>query len=297
MRGSTSEPFRLSENLHGSFVYLVGRLRSPQTYHGNLVTIGRVQLDVAKNLEIGLIQLLQLEGDGARQLGLWGFLAEHVRRSDPSATATDSSNRRFGGDFAFHIRDLAGARFYYSLIFEDIRKAYWYDAVRYDADHVLGVDFAAIGPGHRHGITFEWQQTGHRSQEHNKRTTGFTNMGNVVGSPLGPDAKSLYAGGRVELGWGTLYPWLELAWLSSDTYQLVGHGPITPITDGVTESRYRLGSRVRVPLLSGVSIEGTAIAEHVASFAFISSDDRNNLGIIASITWQPHGPLGRSHRQ
>ncbi len=295
-RLSTSEPFPLTSNLRGSAVYLVGRLRSPQTVHSNLVTISRLQLDIANNVEVGLMQLLQLGGDGASELGVWDFIAEHIRRSDLTASASDSSNRRFGGDVAFRIRDLSGARFYFSLIFEDIRKTYWYDAVRYDADHLLGIDLAAIGPGRRHGLTVEWQQTGHRSQEHRPRTTGFTNGGRVVGSSLGPDAKSLYAGGRVELGWGTLYPWLELAWLSSDTYQLVVDGPINPLADGVTESRYRLGTRVRLPLPYDLSIEANALAEHVDSFAFDPAANRTNFGLVASVTWQPHVALGTLQR-
>lgn len=292
-RISTSEPFRLTDNLRASAIYVVGRLRSPQTFHGNLVTISRLQFDIAKNFEVGLIQLLQLGGDGARELGVWDFIAEHVRRGDLTASATDSSNRRFGGDFAFHIRELAGARFYYSLVFEDIRKTYWYDAVRHDADHLLGVEMAALG---RHGLTLEWQKTGMRSQEHRPRETGFTNMGRVVGSPLGPDAQSLYAGGRVEFGWGTLYPWAELAWLSSDEYKLVVDGPIDRVMKGVTESRYRLGSRVRLPIAYGVSIEGSAVAERVGSFGFERRVERNNVGVVASVTWQPHGALGRLPR-
>jgi hypothetical protein len=100
----------------------------------------------------------------------------------------------------------------------------------------------------------------------------------------------------VELGWGTLYPWAELAWLSSDTYKLVVDGPIDRVAKGVTESRYRLGSRVRLPIAYGVSIEGSAVAERVGSFGFERGVERNNLGVVASITWQPHGALGRLPR-
>src|SRR5690606_196516 len=159
----------------------------------------------------------QLGGDGARSLGFWDFIAEHVRRTDLSAGPTDSSNRRFGGDIAIRITELR-ARLYYALVFEDIRAKRFIDALRYDADHVFGIELPALGSRGEHAALIEWQQTGFRSQEHRPRDTGFTHMGRVVGAPLGPDAMAIYVGGRLEFGWSKLYPWAEAAKLASDTY-------------------------------------------------------------------------------
>jgi len=287
VRISTAAPFALGSAARGNLLYVVGRLRAPQTFPGNLVTIARGQLDIANTVELGMSQLLQLGGEGARSLGLVDFVLEHVRRRDKSAGPTDSSNRRVSFDVSAQIPELAGARFYYELVFEDLRRKRWMDAVRYDADHLVGVELAAIGPGRRHGLVVEWQQTGVRSQEHTPRTTGFTNAGRVVGSPLGPDAQSLYVGGRIALGRVTVRPWGEVAGLSSDTYTFVDHGPITRATVGVTERRYRAGLGGRLAIRRGWILETEAIVEHVSSFAFEPGAHRNNVGATASVIWQP----------
>lgn len=286
VRLSTSRPLELASSLRGSATWIVGRLRAPQRYPHALISIARVQLDVGKNLELGTMQLLQLGGDGAPQLGFWDFLAEHVRRKDLSATATDTSNRRFGGDIAFRIPEL-GARLYYVLIFEDIRRARFIDAFRYDADHLFGIELPAVGGDRRYGLVLEWHQTGFRSQEHSPRTTGFTNLGRVVGSPLGPDATSVYAGGRVELPFATAYPWIEVATLSSDTYEQITKGPINRLAHGPSETRYRAGSRVDVTLTRDLLVAAELVYEHVTGFAFEPAASRNNVGLVASVFWHP----------
>lgn len=293
VRVSTARPVAIIPALRVNAQYVLGRLRAPQTYPGNLVSIVRGQLDIVDSVEVGVMQMLQLVGDGAPGMDLGDFILEHVRRRDRSASASDSSNRRFGGDFSARISGLAGARFYYVVMFEDIRAARLVDAIRYDADHLLGIELAAIGPERRHGLVVEWHQTGVRSQEHSPRVTGFTNAGRIVGSPLGPDGQSWFARGRVELGWGTVYPWLELAMLSSDAYEFVPFGPINRTVNGVTETRVRAGARLRVVLDPGWWVEGEALYEHVDAFAFEPGSSRDNVGVVATMVWHPTGVLGR----
>src|SRR6185312_15383809 len=48
-----------------SALYAVGRLRDPQTFHGTLVTLARLDVAIADQLELGAQHLLQLGGDGA----------------------------------------------------------------------------------------------------------------------------------------------------------------------------------------------------------------------------------------
>lgn len=285
-RISTAEPFRLTNHLHANAVYVVGRLQAPQKYPRGLVSIARVQLDVGKNLELGLMQLLQLGGEGAPHLGLWDFIAEHVRRKDISAGEHDSSNRRFGGDIAFLITELH-ARLYYSLVFEDIRRARWIDALRYDADHLLGIELGALGPSGRDGLLIEWHETGFRSHEHTARTTGFSHLGLLVGSPLGPDASSLFVGGRLKLRFGDFYPSMGIARLASDTYEQLTKGPITRLEEGVAERRYRGGARVRTELSSGLYLDISSMFERVTNFGFEPGHHRNNLGGSVSIIWFP----------
>ncbi|MFT3697374.1 MAG: hypothetical protein QM831_29800 [Kofleriaceae bacterium] len=86
----------------GGLFYLVGRLRSPQTYNNTLVTIARGEL-VLGPITLGGMQLLELEGDGAPHLDPWQFVEEHFTRSNASADQDDSSNRRVGFDISYAI--------------------------------------------------------------------------------------------------------------------------------------------------------------------------------------------------
>jgi hypothetical protein len=268
----------LTDSLAGSALWAVGRLRDPQRFPGTLISISRVHLEVLRQLDLGLMQLLQLGGDGAAPIGgPVDFVLEHVRRRDLTASATDSSNRRFGGDVSWRIPDLFGARVYYAGMFEDIRKARWIDAVRYDADHLFGVE---VG-----GVTVEYHQTGVRSQEHSPRTTGLTNDGRVAGSPLGPDATSLYVAARISQPWGTVVPWIEVATLASDTYSFEVDGPITLASRGPREFRYRVGARARLPLPHDLSLEPEVAVEHVSQLAF-TSESRNNVRLGVGLVYR-----------
>jgi hypothetical protein len=258
----------------GGLMYLVGRLHDPQTLHGNLVTIARGEL-VAGPVVIGAMQLLQLEGDGAPHLGPWDFIAEHFTRGNPSAGPDDTSNRRVGLDVSWRIAGFGGARLYYQLMFEDWRRQFA-DALRYDADHVAGADFAS-------GLVIEWQKTGFRSMEHAVRTTGFTNAGRAVGSPLGPDAQALYVAQR----FGAFQPWLEVARLASDTYSYGAGQPIVRTNDALAEFRYRIGLLATRRIDAHLHVELDARAEHIQDFAFVRGDDRNNLGADVALVWQP----------
>jgi len=234
------------------------------------VTIARGEL-VLGPVTLGGMQLLQLEGDGAPHLGPWAFIEEHVTRGDASASQTDSSNRRVGLDVDWHT---SFARFYYELMFEDWRRQFA-DALRYDADHVVGME--------RDGFVVEWQKTGFRSMEHTPRVSGFTNAGRVVGSPLGPDAQALYLALRL----GRVTPWIELARLASDTYSYGFHQPIDRITEGPAELRYRAGARAATTITAHVRAELVAIFEHVEDFAFVTGARRNSLGADLTIVWHP----------
>jgi hypothetical protein len=269
----------LTPALHASAHYVVGALRAPQTYPGNLVTIAYAQLAIADTVDVGLMQLLQLGGDGAAELGVWDFVAEHIRRRDFTASETDSSNRRFGGNVSVQITELDNLRMYYELVFEDIRRARWIDAVRYDADHLIGAELSFL--------TLEWYQTGVRSHEHMVRTTGFTHRGLVVGAPLGPDARSLYVAGRVVVDELAVMPWLELAQLSSDHYEIIPFGPINRIADGEDEERWRAAITVEHPLYDGVWLRGDAIVERINDAGFVTGTNRTAAAVGAAIIWFP----------
>ena len=258
-------------NLHGT--YVLGRLRDPQTYPGDLVSIARGEARFGP-VDVGAMQMLQLDGDGAPGFGLVDFILEHFRRRDASASATDSSNRRVGADVALRIAGFGGARIYYQIMFEDWRK-HFADALRYDADHAVGFE--------TRDVLVEWQKTGVRSQEHTPRLTGFTNAGRVVGSPLGPDAQSVYIGARR----GLVMPWGEMVRFSSDTYTFVVDGPILHDTRRVAEWRYRVGAHAVVPVRRGMWVDAQLWGEHVQNASFVDGARRENVGLIAALVWTP----------
>lgn len=259
-------------NARGGLFYLVGRLRSPQTYPGNLVTIARGELELGP-VTLGGMQLLQLEGEGAPHLGPWAFLEEHFTRGDPSAGPTDSSNRRVGLDASWRIAGFGGARLYYELMFEDWRKQF-VDALRYDADHVVGFEAPTV--------LVEWQKTGFRSMEHSPRITGFTNAGRAVGSPLGPDAQALF----VSLRASSLTPWVELVRLASDTYTYDFHQPIVRTNDGLAEFRVRVGLRGTHAISAHLRLEAGALTETIFHVGFTHAE-RHSVGADLVLAWQP----------
>ncbi len=279
VRLSTSEPFPLTDSLRGNVLYAVARLRDPQRYDGGLLTISRVQLDIVDRVEVGVQQLLMLGGEGAPAIGgPIDFVLEHLRRRDLTATETDSSNRRFGGDVAWTIPELR-ARVYYQLMFEDIRRKYLFDAVKHDADHLWGVETLYV--------TAEYQRTGVRSHEHSARITGLTNAGRIGGSPLGQDASSLFIRGRIALPKAVIvYPWFEFATLRADDYSFVDYGPITHVDSGPSESRTRVGVNARVKLPHGLWLEPQGLVEYVDQFGFQRGTERWNARLAVDLVWR-----------
>lgn len=278
VRLSTSEPFRFTDSLSGSAFYVVARLRDPQVFEGGLMTLSRVQLDIVNRVELGFQQLVMMGGDGAAPIGgPIDFILEHIRRRDLTASETDSSNRRFGSDVSWTVPELQ-ARLYYQLMFEDVRRARWMDAVRYDADHLFGVETPLV--------TVEYHQTGVRSQTHSPRITGATNAGRVGGSPLGPNAKSLFVGGRVPVRGTLLYPWFERATLESDDYAFFEDGPITQVSRGPRELRTRAGVNARVKLPHGLWLEPQLLAEYVNQLGFQRGTERWNGRVAVDVVWR-----------
>jgi hypothetical protein len=284
VRASSAQPVQIVDGLRANATYILARLRAPQAFAGNVASITRVQADLA-SLELGIQQTLIL-GGATMPLTIADFFLEHVRRGDASATASDTSNRRFGGDVSARIIELGGLRLYYQLMFEDIRRARFIDAVRYDADHLVGLEFTSLG-ARTHGLTLEWHKTGVRSHEHYPRTTGSTNAGRVLGSPLGPDAQGVFAGARIELWFATMFPWVELIRSHSDDYEFVHLGPIYRAKIGVTERRYRIGTRMRAEGPYQLRLELEGFVEHVRAFDFESAAAfRNHFGFRASVLWE-----------
>lgn len=254
--------------------YVLGQLADPQTYPNGLVSIVRGDLDFG-TVSLGGMQLLQLGGDGAPGFSITDFILEHFRRRDQSASATDSSNRRLGGDVSVALGHHVRAS--YQIVFEDLRK-HVVDAVHYDADHVLQVSSP--------WLDLELQKTGVRAYEHTPRLTGFTSGGRIVGDPLGPDALAVWAQGRIPQCWGVAYPWVQVVRFSADQYNFVVDGPIEDVKQGGHETRWRAGARFRIPLDARLEIEAEGAAEYVSALAFAPSSSAVNALLRVAIVWR-----------
>ncbi len=292
VRLSTSHPLKIPRipvavELLGAF----GRLRDPQTFHNTELTILRAQLDLFDQFELGGTHILQFNGDGAPHLGFADAIAEHFTRKGLApgmGYTTDYSNRRVAFDGTYTMKFLRGLRVYYELAFEDWRKQL-FDAWLYDGDHLAGVDMPAITKSGRHGLTVEFQHIGARSQTHATWTSGMTNAGFTLGTPLGPDAWSLYASGRVDLArWRAwLSPWIELVRRSSDSYVFVDYGPIYRSAYGNEETRIRLGVQGQWLARANLRLNARLIYEHVDGFQFVPGASRDNGGVELAVTWTP----------
>lgn len=281
-RVQTSRPLALvGDWLHGSALYAVIKPRAPQT-SDNLVSVARLQLDLLGTVELGAAQILQQDEprsprDAAR------FVLEHIRRRDASASPSDSSNRRVSLDAAVSVR---GARIYYELAFEDLRRELW-SAIRYDADHLLGIEYAALGSDGRSGLTVELQRTGVRSQEHAIRTTGLTSEGRVFGSPLGPAASSVFVGAWGHRGALRIQPWLEVASLSSDTYVFPPDAGISRSQRGPSERRARLGVAVALQLRRALRAEAEVSGEWIENRAFEPGARERSAALVTRLVYYP----------
>ena len=144
VRVSTSHPLKIPRiPVAVEALGAVAWLRDPQTYHNTNLTILRMQLDLFDQFELGATQLLQLEGDGAPHLSFGEAIDEHFTRKGLVSNGgyqngLDYSNRRVSFDGTYTMKFLRGARVYYELAFEDLRKQV-VDAWLYDGDHLAGI--------------------------------------------------------------------------------------------------------------------------------------------------------------
>ncbi|HEY2745755.1 MAG TPA: capsule assembly Wzi family protein [Polyangia bacterium] len=291
VRISTSHPIKIPRiPVAVSLLGAVAWLRDPQTFHNAKLTILRAQLDLFDQFELGATHLLEFNGDGAPHLDFWEAIEEHFTRkglvSNGGYVGGDYSNRRISFDGTYTLKYFLGARFYYELAFEDLRKEI-VDAWLYDGDHLAGIDIPSIGKSGKYGAVVEFQHIGVRSQTHSTWTSGMTNAGFTLGTPLGPDSWSLYGSARVDVKRVRLWPWIEFVRRSDDAYHFVDYGPIYRTAYGNEETRFRLGLRAEAMLRPDLRADARLLYEHVDTFEFTPGAHRDNGGIELDLTWTP----------
>ena len=290
VRISTSHPLELgTEAVRLSLRYFVARLRDPQRFHGTLLTGARAQLDLFEGLQLGGTRLLELGGDGAPSFTFGQFVLEHLFRQGSSQGA-GISNNRLSFDAAYTAKSLRGTRVYLELAFEDTRSQFL-NTLEFDTDYLAGIEAPDLDGTKRLGLLVEVQRTGRSSQEHSTFTTGMTNLGRTLGSPLGPDTLSAFAQGRFDTDAASFAPWVEVARLSSDVYTATESGPVVRIRKGPAEKRLRGGIQASAPLRERVLLRVEGFAERVFTAGFDPATAAFNAGVMASLVWLGPGPV------
>jgi hypothetical protein len=272
--------------LRVSVFYFLDRLRGPQTFRGTLLDCTRAQLDFANRVQLGGSRLLQLGGDGAPDFGgLWGFVGEHFGRVAENATSNPENNR-LSFDLSVRFPELRGARVYYEIAFEDTRKRF-FNMLKYDADHLIGVEVRAVRLGGWRRLFVELQHTGWVSQEHSLFTTGMTNGGRTLGSALGPDGTSLWVRADIEIAGVLVSPWAEWLRFISDRYDSDQERGVFVTAVGPIEHRQRLGADLRVEMTPNWRLLAGLFGERVGNADLVEGATKLNAGLRAALTYTP----------
>ena len=270
-----------------SLLYFLDRLRDPQRFHGTLLDCTRAQLDFWDRVQLGGSRLLQIGGDGAPYYGgFTGFVLEHFGRAREGVAQGTAENNRLSFDLAIRIPELRGARLYYEIAFEDTRKAFW-NSVRYDADHLVGIELADLKLGAWRRLYIELEHTGWVSQEHSVFTTGMTNAGRTLGSALGPDGTSLWLRADFEAGRLVLSPWVEWLRFSGDRYGSDEARGVFVTVVGPIEHRQRLGADAQVALTQSLALSGGVFGERIGNADLVNGSTKYSGGLRAALTWTP----------
>ena len=270
-----------------SLLYFLDRLRDPQRFHGTLLDCTRAQLDFWNRVQLGGSRLLQIGGDGAPYYGgFTGFILEHFGRTREGVAQGTAENNRLSFDLAIRIPELRGARLYYEIAFEDTRKAFW-NSVRYDADHLVGIELADLKLGAWRRLFIELEHTGWVSQEHSVFNTGMTNAGRTLGSALGPDGTSLWLRADFEAGRLVLSPWVEWLRFSGDQYGSDQTRGVFVTVVGPIEHRQRLGADTQVALTQSLALSGGVFGERIGNADLVNGSTKYSGGLRAALTWTP----------
>jgi hypothetical protein len=265
-----------------SAFYFIDRLRDPQTFHHTLLDLMRAQIDLWDRFQVGGSRSLQIGGDGAPDYGgASGFIQEHFGRNPKGAGV---ENNRLSFDFALRIPEWRAARIYYETVFEDTSTTHLLASIRYDADHLAGIEFRTLDFGPLRRFFAEVEHTGFVSQEHSLFRTGNTNDGRTLGTALGPDGTSVWARADFVAGPLQLSPWAEWLRFVSDRYDA---DKLVVIALGPQEHRQRLGLDGRALVAPGWQLLASAFGERIGGADLQPGSTKYSLGLRAALIWTP----------
>src|SRR5205807_1641035 len=96
-------------------------------------------------------------------------------------------------------------------------------------------------------------------------TTGMTNGGRTLGTPLGPDATSFWVQADLQMPGATISPWVEWLRFGSATFGSDQEHGVFVTSLGPIEHRQRLGADFTTQLPNSLSLSGGVFGERVAN--------------------------------
>jgi hypothetical protein len=280
-------PFIDGDALRVSLLYFIARLRPPQGLDGALVDCARVQLDFFDRVELGVSRLLMFGGNGAPNVSFSDFVYLHTHPMKYQ-DGTPLGDNRVSFDLAVSVPQLAGARAYIEVAFEDFRKKFL-NVLQVDTDYLVGLELRALSVGPLRRVFAEVGTTGRVSEEAPFWGTGFSSAGRPFGTPLGPEGGSLYLRAELEAPGVRVAPWAEWMRFKSDTYvdNNDGSGGARIGTVGPVENRQRLGVDVALALRPSLLLEVTAYAERVGTADLVPGSTLLNGGLLTALRYSP----------
>lgn len=266
-----------------SLFYAIERLRPPQRFPGTLLEVTRIQFEFGERVQIGGSRLLQFGGEGGPPVGgFMGYIREHFGRRVDGA----EENNRMSGDISVRIPEWRATRMYYEIAFDDTRIPLT-NMFRYDPDHLLGIEIRNVSPGMLRRLFFEFQKTSWDSQEHFTYSTGMSNAGRTLGSPIGPDAVSFWLRADFSIRGTWISPWAETLWFGSSLYETSDARGVYVARNGLSENRQRLGTDFRADIATSWYVDTGVFAERVGNFAFVPGTTRFNGGARFALVYSP----------
>jgi Capsule assembly protein Wzi len=280
-------PFVDGDALRVSLLYFIARLRQPQGRDGALIDCARIQLDLFDRVELGASRLLMFGGDGAPNVSFSDLVYLHVHPMK-YVSGQPLGDNRVSFDAAVSVPQLAGARVYLEIAFEDFRHKFL-NVLQFDTDYLVGLELRALSMGPLRRIFAEVGTTGRVAEESPEWRTGFSSAGRPFGTPLGPEGESVYLRAELEAPGVRVAPWGEWLRLKSDTYVSNGDGAggVRVASVGPSENRQRLGVDVALPLSPALSLNVTAYAERVGNADLVPGSTILNGGLVTALRYMP----------
>ncbi|HYD54003.1 MAG TPA: capsule assembly Wzi family protein [Gemmatimonadaceae bacterium] len=178
----------------------VARLDGGQNFPHPYVAAYKASILPARWLELGAQMYTKGGGRGGPPADFWDRVSDATQLIDVIFRGEDDyqfSDKYAGGDVRLRLPRAAGAELYGEILLNDLDFNRIESSVTEDASHVAGLWLPRLDRRGRLDARLELRHTGIRQYRHHQYTSGQVLRGQLLGDPLGPDARA----GYLALGW------------------------------------------------------------------------------------------------